>query len=77
MHYIVAGIVQIIIGIILIYRRKSVVALVVKSQKEVDHILSKKGEWNNTKHYFIPILIVVTIGVGLILTGILAIIMVT
>ena len=76
LQYIIAGCVSSVIGIILIYNRKSILEMTLKTQKDVDHLLQKESDYHNkSKYYFVPNLIIIIIGIGLFLMGVLSVLM--
>jgi uncharacterized membrane protein len=76
-QYIIAGCVSSVIGIIFIYSRKSILEMILKTQKDVDHLLKKENDYHKkTKYHFVPNLIIIIIGIALVSMGMLSVLMV-
>jgi len=76
LQYIITGCVSSVIGIILIYSRKSILEMILKTQKDVDYLLKKESDYHNKhKYHFAPNLIIIIIGIALFFMGMLSLLM--
>ena len=74
--YIITGCVSSAIGIIFIFCRKSILEIIIKKQKDVNHFFKKESDYQNkTKYYFVPNLIIIIIGIALFSMGMLSVLM--
>jgi hypothetical protein len=76
LQYIIPGCVFSLIGIILIYSRKSILEMILKTQEDVGHLLNKISDYNyKAKYHFVPNLIIIIIGIALFSIGMLSLLM--
>jgi len=67
------GVVVLIIGVILLLKRKTFVKMAIESQKAVDGVLGKKRSYKGVGLNLVPKIIVILIGIGFSLIGIVSI----
>lgn len=76
LQYIITGCVSCVIGILLIYNRKSILQMILNTQKDVDQLLQKENcSHSKFKYHFVPNFIIIIIGIGLFLIGLLSVLM--